>query len=651
MADTPIDDISQLGTAWWSPQYKDRRHLVVKAVCDRIVEAQSYRQDEFLRNVRLYGHSGIVGLSSTKYARRSTIMARGREHSRVSFNVVKSCSDAYVAKLTKDKIKTSFVTDGAKDQSLQDKAKELDRFVDGQKYEMDYYRLLPLLCLDTCVLKNGILKFYTAGRGRKRRIACERVMPTEMLVDDAEGLYGKPQNVYQEKYVDRLVALAKWGGKPGSPMYEEIKKASRVAQASADGYYSIADHIRIREAWHLPAPDGPGDDGYWVVCIDNATLAEGQWKRRVFPFAVLRRQDPLQGWWGSALADDLAGIQREISRILYNIQKHYHLLGASKVIVPIGYNKNKFDNDIDVLEANLQSGAPYIMCPTNIVAPEMYSHLDRLYAKAYELSGVNQMSAHSEIPSQVESGKAIQALADVESDRFMTNFRMAECFDLEVTRQILDLAEEISESDPDFGARAFDDKTSKRIVFKKNFLRQEEYVLKTYPTNLLAKDPSARMSQIEKLTNAGTISPDTGMRLLDFPDLSAETSAKFANYDATQRIVAHILERGEMTTPDPLMNLSESIDIMRRAYQETIGKTGIDEDRVAMLRDWITQAQEILTPPPPPPQMTKPPANMQEVQAAQAMQGAAAASQMNGAVPGGPASPPPQAPAPGPPPS
>ena len=391
----------------------------------------------------------------------------------------------------------------------------------------------------------------------------------------------------------------------------------------------------MREAWHLPAEDGDGKDGYWCVIIRGATLDEDRWTRTRFPFSILRRVDPLQGWWGAALADDLAGIQREISSLLYNIQRHYRLLGASKVIVPLGFNKNKFDNDIDVLEANLTNGAPYIMCPANIVSPEMYQHLDRLYQKAYELSGINQMSAQSQIPQQVESGKAIQALADVESDRFMTSFRLFEDFVLDVTTQVIELAREISAKQPDFGVKAFDSNSMKRVVFSKNWLDEEEYVLKAYPTNLLADDPVAKMAQVEKMMSAGTIDPDDGARLLDFPDTAAYSSRKNANFNATNRIIDGIMAGEKPIAPDPIMNLSESIQLVRAAYLATIGKEGVDEAVVDNLRTWLTQAQSLLTPPAAPP---TPVANMQADQATQAL----AAQQQAAATPGG--APPPPSP-------
>lgn len=590
---------------WWLPEYGKKeadgsndRHRYVNRVVDRIREAQNSRQDEFIRNARLYGSSSLTGLTPTTYSQKNSIGLRANTN-RPSFNVVKSCTDAYVAKLTKDKPKVSFVTSGG-DKSLQDKAKGLERFVDGQMYELEFYDIAPLLVLDTCWAGNGIVKWYIVGEKGNKRIAMERVLPVELLVDDAEGVYGKPRNLYQIKNVDRVVLKAKY------PQYsQEIQRAPR--NADPNGYDSMADHVLVRESWHLPSSK-KADDGLHTITIEGATLFEEKWKRDSFPFSFLRRTRPVIGWWGTALADDLAGIQRSISKILYNIDRHYHLLGAAKWIVPPGFNKNKLDNDIDIIES---ATPPVLVGNTNILAPEIYQQLDRLYQRAYELSGINQMTAQSQIPQQIESGKAIQALANVETDRFITNFRLYEHFVMDCVRQIITLARDISESDGSYAVRAFDTKSMAKVVFAEHWLEEEEYVLKMYPTNLLADDPSARMAQVQSMLNAGLMEPDQAMRLLEYPDTQAADANRDANRNATERIIDDIMDRSKYTGPDPIMDLKQSMPMVRAAYQKTIAVEGIDPDKVKMLQDWLTQADQLLqmaTPPAPTaPPMAAPP--------------------------------------------
>jgi hypothetical protein len=592
-------------TQWWLKKNESDRADIICRVTKRIFDAQDYHRDQLKRGARLYGDTQMAGLSPQSYARRATSKNGGK----VSFNVTKSCSDAYVAKVTKDKPKVSFVTSGGDDR-LKQKAQGLERFCDGQFYELGFYNVAPLFALDTCWAGNGFAKFYIAGTGKAKRIAMDRVLPVEMHTDDAEAVNGAPRSIYQTKYVDRgvLKAQAKqWkGAKYDSEDIEDaIDKAPRNEHPEDSGSSdSLADQILVREAWHLPSDEGAGD-GRHSIAIVGALLFDEPWTRMDFPFAVLRRRMPLIGWWDTSLSRELEGIQRELNVLLFKVQRHYHLLGAAHWSFQKGsINKSKLTNDIDHVEWT--GIEPKIVAPVSLISPEVYQHIDRLYSKAYELSGVSQMSAQSQIPQQVESGKAIQALADVESDRFMTNYRMYEAFVLDCVKQILTLARQISESNPDYAVRAFSERGMVKTVFAEHWLEENEYILKMYPTNLLADDPSAKMAQVEKFMNAGMMDPDDAMRLLDFPDMQAAQSIKQANYNATQRIVAGILERGEYIGPDPLMQLEQSIGIVRAAYQGTIGVTGLDEERVEMLRRWLVQASDLKKigePPPAPPMM------------------------------------------------
>jgi hypothetical protein len=43
--------------------------------------------------------------------------------------------------------------------------------------------------------------------------------------------------------------------------------------------------------------------------------------------------------------------------------------------------------------------------------PEVYNHLDRLYQRAYEISGISELSATGKKPAGLESGAALQDLS------------------------------------------------------------------------------------------------------------------------------------------------------------------------------------------------------------------------------------------------
>ena len=59
--------------------------------------------------------------------------------------------------------------------------------------------------------------------------------------------------------------------------------------------------------------------------------------------------------------------------------------------------------------------------------------------KAYELEGISEMSAQSKKPADVESGKAMQTLEDIESDRFNVQLQRFTHFLVDVSRLCIDV--------------------------------------------------------------------------------------------------------------------------------------------------------------------------------------------------------------------
>jgi hypothetical protein len=566
---------------WWLPKFKDSRYQVILSVVDRIWTQQSYRRDLHLRHARLYGNLPILGLGPRAYARK----ALAGTSNRLAFNVIKSCCDAYTAKVTKDRPEVMFLTSGG-DWDLQEKAKGLGKFIDGQFYETEVYELAPSIVLDSAVYGNGILHPYIERRDGKERLAVERVFPWEILVDDEEGVYGKPRNFYRRKYIDRVVLEDMFPDHAG-----EIAIAKREENGVDEwGYDSTADQVLVTECFHLKSGD-KAKDGLHIIAISNAILFEEEWEKPYFPYITLRMQPSLIGWWATGLSESLEGIQLELNVLLRKIQRSHHLLAAGHWLMAKGsVNKQKLDNDIGSIIEYVGEKPELAIGMT--VSPDVYQHLDRLYQKAYEITGISQLQAQGLKPSGLDSGEAQRVYLDIQTERFQVSLHLYQHFYLELAKQMLDLSREIADRDSSFGVKAFrGQREMEKVVFGENFLEEEQYTLQLYPANALSKDPASRIAEVQEFANAGWTNPREAKRLLKFPDLEEASSMEDASYNLVMDVCAD-MRKGRFMGPEPFMDLDEAIKVVQLQYLMA-KRDRVPEDRLELFRTWLEQASDM----------------------------------------------------------
>jgi hypothetical protein len=579
---------------WWGDDAKGKRHVKIGAIIGKLRKNQTWRKESNLRYLRLYVNAPITGFGLGNYTRPTTLTG-----GKLSFNVVKSCCDAFTAKMSKDKPKVSFVTSGG-DWDLQNRARELEKFVEGQFYELKIYEQAAQVLLDACIFGAGIFKLYRHGSGRKERICAERVFPWEIVLDDQEAIYGAPRSIYQRKWIDRLVLKAQYAKDKEPDSGRDLAQLIDNAKRDTDdvdglGYDSTADQIMVTEGWHLPS--GPGlADGRHVICVENATLWDEAFDKERFPFVVYSRQAPALGFWATGLAEELQGIQLELNILLEKIKRSFHLLAVGHWLVDKGgkINKTKIDNDIGSI-IEFQGVKPDFITPDPV--PEaVFAHIDRLKNAAYELTGISQLEAQSQKPSGLNSGKAIDSYLDITTERFAVSQRRYQDMFLALAEQILDLSAEISRDNPDFDVLAPDKSHATHVHFRKNELQRDQYLLKMFPTNALSDDPAERMAQVSAMAAAQWIDAQDAKRLLDFPDLERAADLENASYNAVESCISAALKDGKYKGPQPFLNLAQGC----KQVQMALIKGWVDnvpESRLILLRNWLTDAQQILAPP------------------------------------------------------
>lgn len=561
---------------------------------------QSRRTTQLLISTRLYGNSPLMGLNGLTYSKLASVANTAT--TRITYNVCQAVVDTITSKIAKNKPKPLYLTSGG-DYKLQRKGQKLTKFMEGVFYENKAHELGVQIFKDACIWGSGILHAYI----EHDKICYERVIPTEILVDDIESFYGSPRSLYRTKNVDRSVALAAF---PDSEEYPErqakLKLANSAKPDDLGGVATTSDEIALCEAIHLPSGPDAGD-GRHVICIDGYTLFEEEYKFDFFPYVFFHWSKKLFGFWGQSLVEQVQNIQLEINKLLWVIQRSMHLAGSFKILLENGSKivKEHLNNDIGAI-VNYTGVKPEYVTPP-IVQPEVYSHLATLKAAAFEQAGISQLSAESKKPEGLDSGAALREYNDIESDRFMVVGQAYEELFIDLANLTTKMAKSYFKSGS-YKVMVPDKKFVETIDWKDVNLKEDEYVLKCYPVSALPNEPAGRLATIQEMIQAGLIDPETGKRLLDYPDLEAEEGLSNAAANYLHEIFEKMVDKGLYTPPEPFDKLDLARKLALEYYQR--GKcSGLEEEKLDLFRRFISQldtletlAMQAAQPPQPQPQ-------------------------------------------------
>lgn len=573
---------------WWMLKGQDAAD-VISGTLNLIRDAQSFRATQWIVSARLYGNLAPTTLAGVSFSKLAAQQPALRD--RISYNLVQSVVDTAVAKVARNRPKPLFLTSGG-DYRKQREAKKLNAFLDGVFYENSTHEIGTTVFRDAAVWGDGFIHVFAKGD----RVCHERVMSSEIFVDDVESLYGMPRQMHRVKQVDRQVLFDMF---PDD--YDKIAgaKPSRTEEA---GRSIVADMLTVRESWHLPS--GPGaDDGKHCITIDGAVLGEiEEWPHQWFPFARCQWSPRLYGYWGQGLAEQLQNIQLEINKLLWVIQRSFHLAGSFKVFIENGSKvvKEHLNNDVGSIINYTGTPPQYVVPP--IVSPEIFSHLQNLINKGYEQAGISQLAASSLKPEGLNSGRAIREYNDIQTDRFHTVAKSYENMYMDVARLSIEVVKMIAAKEGGYAVRTPGRKSVQDVEWKDIKLSDEDYVMQCYPVSSLPSDPAGRLQTIQEYAQAGFLSPRQARRLLDFPDLDQVESLANAEEDYLTGVFDRIVDDGDYSSPDPLDDLQLAKQLCLEYYAK--GKANnLREDRLELLRRYLAQINEIevaMMPPPPP---------------------------------------------------
>lgn len=584
---------------WWDLDEGDPDLASVLLACvQRVHGADSLRRAELQRAVRLYG----PGLGTGRWA------GGAARFGALSLNLVRVLAGSAVAALLQSAPpRPWYVTDGG-DWELQEKAKGMTRLASAALYRCKFDAQARTDAKIAAALGTAVSKILE----RDGEPTVEQVMPWHLLVDPRDGHDGQPRSLYQLSWVDRDVLRARYLDGPLDDEGEgddEAQAALRQAIDRAglggldddefddDDPDGTSDRVLVIEAWHLPSGPDAGD-GRCLIATDKGVLYDGPWEEPSFPFAFLRWPGRITGFWSPGIADEIWPDQYEINQILERVRQMLHLVAVPRVWLEEGSKVAPGPLDNTIGAELFYRGAKPVFDVPRAVSPELWQLIEFIWSKSFQKLGISELSATAMKPTGLDSGKALRVYADQTSGRLAEWSLAWQDYYLQVSEQIVSLLRRQSRRGR--GELTYLDHKSKRLErvrWADVAMQPGTYAVECYPVSSLPQTPSGRLQMLDEWLNAGLIDQDQYRRLVDLPDLGAETSLATAPRDALEAAVSACL-RGEPESKIRRPNGSrDDLGLWLRLLPRHILRAelqGVPIDRIRRLEDLLVEAESQL---------------------------------------------------------
>ena len=558
---------NQQDYGWYNLEGREMANSI-GAVINSITESQTYQRNMDMKYARLYGHLELFGLGYGTYNKNAQDSVATNA---LTYNVVSSVIDAAAAKIAKNRPRAMFLTNGGQ-YNEQEKAKKLTKYVDGVFYDTKVYAQAQKAFIDSCVFGLGALKVLI----KDSAIQVERVIPTELLVDDADGRYGTPTQMHQVRYVSRQALLEQ---------YPDHADSINSAPPALDTDTDISDMIEVRESWFLGKKH--------AISIEGELLFEEDWDKDYFPFVFYRWKERLAGFSGQGIAEQLVGIQIEINKILRSIQQAQNLACTPRVFMETSSKvaPAQINNKIGAIVK--YTGQKPIFDTASAMPAEVYNHLKWLIQSAYEIPGISQLSAQSKKPSGLDSGAALREFNDIETERFMVNGQRWEAMFIQLSKIIIDMSRDLYKEDPTLSIKVPGSDFIETIKWVDVDLEDDVFIMKVFPTGLLPTTPAGRLQKVQELIQSGMLSQEEGKQLLDFPDVETYTTLEESDKELARKVTDHIIETGEYIPPEPEQSLEYAMKHAQQVYLAGV-IDGVPEDRLDLILRYKDDARRLL---------------------------------------------------------
>lgn len=348
-------------------------------------------------------------------------------------------------------------------------------------------------------------------------VVVESIPRREILVGDKDGETGDPRSFLRVQNMALEVACHRW-----PKAWRELERHA-TPQDQDDILWQRTDNDDLRvtvvTAHHLPS--GPGaDDGRVTVCTRDILLEDREWTRAGSPYAFWNWIPATTGFWGQGLVEILASVQAEISDTARSIRENLRWGSSLTVFKPRGSEiPNEHLVGLQPRVVEFEGQTPQYVAPMP-VSPQLFQYFERMIALADDLSGLarDYSTGQTQLGARA-SGRAVQMLDDIQSDRFAA-------FQFEDSAAMLDLGQAMLDEARDLDQRKRDGELEgvKLADWIKDFDwkrvdPRKGYKLQFEAENFLPSSRGGRLAAIDEMGATGLISdPDAILDAFQEPD-------------------------------------------------------------------------------------------------------------------------------------
>jgi hypothetical protein len=500
-----------------------------------------------------------------------------------SLNLTAAIIDTLVAKLSSLSIVPKAITNkgNAKGRQL---AEDLNDVISGLSHKFKIGQLINLAFRDAMINKVGYIKVVKDQNKKKSEIKVERIFADEVVIDPADGYYNNPYKMVHRKVVPISVAM-----KMFPKFATEIQDSQIIEVRQSSDTKNYTPSIIIAEAW---CRNSYIEGGRHVIAIENCTILDEEYDKDYFPIIKMDYNEPVIGYLGQSLVDELAPIQNEVDRIVATMQAIMKLVSVPRVFYDINsqMNPEHFTNKVGIMVGmDLKNGVAPIIHNGNGMPPELPKQLEFLIGQMYARAGLTQMDTQGQAPQGLESGEALKTMGDIKSERWQSlkkNYEIAHTNVMEV------LLKEMSSHDIKINTmdKVIGLKTISSKVIPKDF---NSFILKVLPVSSLPTDPAGKIDTVERWVANGWVDKNSAAELLQMPDLESYVAIQGAPRKFIEMSIEDMLNEGEYIAPEPYDNIDFALSkaLQYYAWERMNDK---DETKLKLLRRYINDCKRLI---------------------------------------------------------
>lgn len=455
--------------------------------------------------------------------------------SQLPHNVVRQCINSMVARAAKSR-PLPIVQSTAGSWSDYKRARKASQFIEGEEYRQRFFaKIRPVVLRDAGVFGSA----FVCVRRQGKSIHTERVLPTELHVDEWDAQHGDPRNIYRVRDMDRGVAIATFcrdaDGKLDEEKKQKILAASRIVTPGEEdnGMSSTVDRVTVVEAWHLcddveaHAPTASQEDrdahadactGRYTCACNTAELADAPWRRGYFPFPKLDYEAALGGFIGQGLAEQLEGYQYSVNDLGMRVQEAMQYAPGAILVTDGDIPDTHINNgNFPILKGSRSARLDVVQVKP--IHDQFIQREAQLIESSYRESGQTTFGVAGEKPTGLMSGTALREVEDQESGRHVVFFRYDEEFCREVGRQWVDCAKEIAEEYGD--AEVAVPMSDGLLPLKWSDCDLETFEVRVFSGSMLPQQKAARIDTLVDWFDRQIIDRATFMQQLEASDIQA----------------------------------------------------------------------------------------------------------------------------------